>query len=80
MITYRERNAYRDHKNDADDVSLVSRFSVIQKVSIDVENSQRSSSSSAYKSDYIVVNGNNFPHFEITKRPNLYNNQLEDSQ
>lgn len=69
----KKRSTNRDHKDDADNVSLISRFSVIQKVPVDVENSQSHSSQGAKESNNAKVNWQQFSHREqarkITNQP-----------
>jgi hypothetical protein len=59
-----KRSTNRDHKDDADNVSLISRFSIIQKVPVDVENDQSHSSQGAEESNYAKVNWQQFSHCE----------------
>jgi hypothetical protein len=57
-------NTHWNHKNDADNVSLVSRFGVIQEVPIDVNNCQSNGSNSANKGNNAQVDWDRFRHSE----------------
>lgn len=63
------RKTNRDHKDDPHDVSLISRFRIVQKMPINVKDRQSNGSSRAKKRNNTVVDRNYFPHSEkmITK-------------
>jgi hypothetical protein len=58
----REMKSHRNHENDANNVALISRFSIIEKVSINVKNRQSDGSNGAKESDNIEENRNEYPH------------------
>ena len=62
LLNNREENTDRNHKDDADDVSLENRFGVIQKVPVDVKNRQSNGSSSTYKGHDVEVNRHQIAH------------------
>lgn len=57
-------NTHWDHKDNADNVSLIRRFCVIHEVPVDVRNGQSYGSNSAEKSDNAQVDWDRCRHFE----------------
>ena len=58
------RKTNRDHKNDPHDISLISRFRIVQKMPVDMKNCQSNGSNRANKRNNAVVDRNHFPHSE----------------
>lgn len=65
----------RNHENDPNNETLISRFSVIEKVFVNVKNGQSDGSNGTQESDDIEENRNQYPHsgqalFRSAKRVN----------
>lgn len=50
-----DKITHRNHKNDADDVSLIRRFSIVQEVLVNMRNGQRNGSHSANEGNNNIV-------------------------
>lgn len=56
------KRTHRDHENDANDEALISGFSVIEEVPVNVKNGQSDGSGGAKESDDVEENRNQYPH------------------